>query len=169
MPPRFSTRLARGERVRQNEVIETADSSASEIVFLDDTIVAVGPNTRLTLDEFVFNPDPALGKFAMTSDKGVFRFDSGSLAKGAYVIRTPTVTIGVGGAAESGARGGARLSDCRASATAYPDGTIHAPVATPDWAVSKVAELDGLLARSKSGAGDGGPTTGRASTRCSFR
>ena len=49
-------RLARGERVRRNEVIETADSSASEIVFLDDTKVALGPNARLILDRFVFDP-----------------------------------------------------------------------------------------------------------------
>ena len=85
------------------------------------------------------------------------------------MIRTPTVTIGVGGAAERGAREGASLVDCSVSATAFPDGTIHAPVATPDWAVSKVTEFDGLLARSKSEAGDDGPNTGRASTRCSLR
>ncbi len=162
-------RAGLGGYVEQSDVIETADGSASEIVFLDDTIVAVGPNTRLTLDEFVFNSDPALGRFAMTSDKGVFRFDSGNLAKGAYVIRTPTVTISVGGTAARGAREGARLVDCNVSATAFPDGTIHAPVATPDWAVSKVTEFDGLLARAKSEAGDDGPNPGRASTRCSFR
>jgi hypothetical protein len=162
-------RAGPGGYVEQSEVIETADGSASEIVFLDDTIVTVGPNTRLMLDEFVFNPDPALGRFAMTSDKGVFRFDSGSLAGGAYVIRTPTVTIAVGGPAESGARGGARLVDCRVAATASPDGTIRAPVATPDWAADRVTELDGVMARSISGAGDGGPNTRRASTRCSFR
>ena len=86
-------RLAPGENVRQNELIETADASASEIVFLDDTKVAVGPNTRLTLDSFVFDPDPARGRFEVTTDKGVFRFDSGNLANESYVIRTPTVML----------------------------------------------------------------------------
>ena len=125
-------RAGPGGYVEQSDVIETADGSASEIVFLDDTIVAVGPNTRLTLDEFVFNPDPELGKFAMTSDKGVFRFDSGSLPNGAYVIRTPTVTIGVVGSAARGTREAARLVDCSVSAIATPDGAIQGPVATPE-------------------------------------
>jgi hypothetical protein len=39
-------------------------SSASQIVFRDRTKVSLGPNARLTLDEFVFDPDPAHGRCA---------------------------------------------------------------------------------------------------------
>ena len=85
------------DNVHQDEAIETSISSASEIVFLDDTKITLGPNTRLKLDHFVFDPDPARGKFVLTTVKGVFRFVSGNLAKESYVIRTPTVTIGVRG------------------------------------------------------------------------
>jgi hypothetical protein len=85
------------DTVHQDEAIETSVSSASEIVFLDDTKISLGPNTRLKLDHFVFDPDPARGKFVLTAVKGVFRFVSGNLAKESYVIRTPTVTIGVRG------------------------------------------------------------------------
>ena len=147
-------RLARGERVRQNEVIETADSSASEIVFLDDTKVALGPNARLMLDRFVFDPDPARGKFAMTTDKGVFRFRSGKLAKGSYVIRTPSVTIGVGGTAGGDARAVARSEDCKlVSTTVFPDGTMLPPGPPTDWAVAEVQELDEKLGHSAEEAG----------------
>ena len=89
--------LAVKDNVHQDEAIETSISSASEIVFLDDTKITLGPNTRLKLDRFVFDPDPARGKFVLTTVKGVFRFVSGNLAKESYVIRTPTVTIGVRG------------------------------------------------------------------------
>lgn len=85
------------DNVHQDEAIETSVSSASVIVFLDDTKISLGPNTRLKLDRFVFDPDPARGKFVLTAVKGVFRFVSGNLAKESYVIRTPTVTIGVRG------------------------------------------------------------------------
>ena len=85
------------DNVHQDEAIETSVSSASEIIFLDDTKITLGPNTRLKLDHFVFDPDPARGKFVLTTVKGVFRFVSGNLAKESYVIRTPTVTIGVRG------------------------------------------------------------------------
>ncbi len=148
-------RLARGEGVRQNEVIETADSSASEIVFLDDTKVALGPNARLMLDRFVFDPDPARGKFAMTTDKGVFRFQSGKLAKGSYVIHTPSVTIAVGGTAGGAAAKVARPEDCKlVSTTVFADGTMLPPGAPPEWAAAKVRELDGLLGNSAEKAGD---------------
>lgn len=148
-------RLARGEGVRQNEVIETADSSASEIVFLDDTKVALGPNARLILDHFVFDPDPTLSKFAMTTDKGVFRFRSGKLAKGTYVIRTPSVTIAVGGTVGSDAAKVARPEDCKlVSTTIFADGTMLPPGAPPEWAAAKVRELDGLLGNSAEKAGD---------------
>ncbi|MCH7889489.1 MAG: FecR domain-containing protein [Proteobacteria bacterium] len=154
-------RLARGERVRRNEVIETADSSASEIVFLDDTKVALGPNARLILDRFVFDPDPALGKFAMTTDKGVFRFQSGKLAKGSYVIRTPAVTIAVGGAAGSDAAKVARPEDCKlVSTTVFADGTMLPPGAPPEWAVAAVRELDEKLGYSAEEAGDARPCHG---------
>ncbi len=90
-------RLTRGGDVLQNEVIETAASSASEIVFRDDTKVMLGPDSSLKLDEFVFNPDPSQSKFVMSSTKGMFRFKTGNLDKDSYVINAPGVTIGVRG------------------------------------------------------------------------
>ncbi len=154
-------RLARGQRVRQNEVIETADASASEIVFLDDTKVALGPNARLMLDRFEFDPDLARGKFAMTMGKGVFRFHSGKLAKGSYLIRTPAVTIAVGGAAGGAAGAVARSEDCKlVSTTVFADGTMLPPGEPPEWAAAEVRELDDLLGYSPEEAGNAWPCRG---------
>ena len=89
--------LRMADDVYHNELIETQEASATEIMFLDDTKLALGPNSSLTLDQFVYNPDPALATFVVTATKGVFRFVSGTLPKDSYTIHTPTATIGVRG------------------------------------------------------------------------
>ena len=83
--------------VYHNELIETEDGSAIEIVFLDETKLALGPNSSLTLDRFVFDPEPDQSSFVATTTKGVFRFVAGNLPKKAYTVRTPTATIGIRG------------------------------------------------------------------------
>ena len=81
----------------QNEVIKTSADSASELVFRDDTTLTIGPNAEITLDTFVFDPDPAKGKVIINQTIGTIRFVSGKLAQAAYEIRTPTATIGIRG------------------------------------------------------------------------
>ncbi len=83
--------------IYHNEVVETGDESATELVFLDETKLALGPNSRLVLDRFVYDPDPDKASFVMTATAGVFRFVSGKLPKKAYEIHTPTATIGIRG------------------------------------------------------------------------
>jgi len=83
--------------IYHNEVIETGDESATEFVFLDETKLALGPNSRLVLDRFVYDPASDTGSFVLTATAGVFRFVSGKLPKNAYVIHTPTATIGIRG------------------------------------------------------------------------
>ena len=95
--------LALSDTVHRNEIIETAASSASEIVFLDSTKLTVGPKSRLTLDRFVYDPDKETGSFILTASEGVFRFVSGRLASESYTIRTKTATIGIRGTVLTGA------------------------------------------------------------------
>jgi hypothetical protein len=83
--------------IYHNELIETGDESATEFVFLDETKLALGPNSSLVIDRFVFDPEPGKASFVMTATAGVFRFVSGKLPKKSYEIHTPTATIGVRG------------------------------------------------------------------------
>lgn len=83
--------------IYHNEVIETGDESATEFVFLDETKLALGPNSKLVLDRFVYDPEPGKASFVMTATAGVFRFVSGKLPKKSYEIHTPTATIGIRG------------------------------------------------------------------------
>lgn len=90
-------KLALWDDVYHNELIETAEESATEILFLDQTKLALGPNSSLVLDSVVFDPEPDKSSFITTTTKGVFRFVTGNLPKKSYTIHTPNATIGIRG------------------------------------------------------------------------
>lgn len=77
--------------------IVASPNGLAQIRFIDDTKMVIGPNSRLRIDEFVFNPDNTAQKVTISAVKGVFRFISGNSAHEAYSLRTPTMTIGVRG------------------------------------------------------------------------
>ena len=90
-------RLATGDNVRQDELIEVSADGTGEIKLRDNTQLALGPGSRLLLDQFVYNPDISGGAIVLNLVKGAFRFVTGIAAKPAYVIRTPTASITVRG------------------------------------------------------------------------
>lgn len=85
--------------VYHNEKIQTKEESATQLLFLDETTVTLGPNSELVLDRFVYDPDPSKSTFVMTATAGVFRFASGKLPSKSYKIHTPAATLGVRGTA----------------------------------------------------------------------
>ncbi len=80
-----------------NEQIETHEESATEITFLDDTTISLGPKSSIVLDEFVYDPDPSKSSFVVTITEGALRFTSGVLPSESYKIHTPVATIGIRG------------------------------------------------------------------------
>lgn len=90
--------LKTGDRVFQNENIETGTDSRSQLLFRDETVLNVGPDSRVTLDRFVYDPARAGGSgAAMSMTRGALRFISGNMPSQAYEIRTPAGSIGVRG------------------------------------------------------------------------
>jgi hypothetical protein len=83
--------------VFMGDEIVASPNGLAQIRFIDDTKMVVGPNSRLRIDEFVFNPDNTAQKVTISAVKGVFRFISGNSPHEAYSLRTPTMTIGVRG------------------------------------------------------------------------
>ena len=71
--------------------------STAKLVFLDSTNLAIGPTSRVTLDVFVYSGQASAQKMTVNLAKGMFRFTTGALDKRAYVISTPTASIGVRG------------------------------------------------------------------------
>ncbi|MBN8997359.1 MAG: FecR domain-containing protein [Rhizobiales bacterium] len=82
--------------VFMGDKVETGKSGQAQLLFLDDTRMVVGPNSKLTIDAFVYKGSTA-SRFGITAVKGAFRFITGTSEKQAYVITTPTATIGVRG------------------------------------------------------------------------
>lgn len=90
-------RIVLEDGVFQNELIKTEPSGAAEVIFLDKTTLSIGPNSTLTLDKFIYDPDPSKSKFIMSLSKGVFRFVTGDMSKQSYTIKTPVTTMAVRG------------------------------------------------------------------------
>jgi hypothetical protein len=73
----------------------------SNITFKDDTKVKVNENSRLVIDDFVFDPNKSdAGKLALKVGMGTVRYASGQIAKNdpqKVAIKTPTASIAVRG------------------------------------------------------------------------
>jgi hypothetical protein len=91
-----SRRLATADEVRYQELIATERSSAAVIQFVDGTELAIGEQAQVRLDAFVFDPGAA-GKLDLSLEFGALRFSTGSMAKPAYKISTPSATLAVRG------------------------------------------------------------------------
>lgn len=76
-------------------------SCVSNITFKDDTKVRVTENSRLLIDDFVYDPKKSdAGKLALKVGMGTVRYASGQIAKNnpqAVDVKTPTATVAVRG------------------------------------------------------------------------
>jgi hypothetical protein len=97
-PPR---RLVIGQDVMFNEHITTAQNGQTQLLFLDESSMTVGPNSDLTIDQFVYDPKSGTGKLAMSATRGLLRYVGGKLSKqdNAVTLRTSTATLAVRGGA----------------------------------------------------------------------
>ncbi len=92
-----SAPLKAGDDVFRNELVRTGADSTAKLVFLDSTNLAVGPTSRVTLDQFVYAGEVNGQKMTVNLVRGIFRFTTGALDKRAYEVSTPTAAIGVRG------------------------------------------------------------------------
>jgi len=90
----------KGTLVESMDAVKTTQGKAA-ITFEDDTKVQITENSRLVIDDFVYDPKNAKGgKLAIKVAMGTVRYASGQVAKNnpqAVAINTPTATIGVRG------------------------------------------------------------------------
>lgn len=80
--------------------LKTGTNGSIGVTLKDETIVACGPDTELTIDEYLYRP--AEGKLALVANllKGSLNYISGVIAKlkpDAVSVKTPTGTIGIRG------------------------------------------------------------------------
>jgi len=95
-----SVKAAVGTPVNAGSVLKTSAQSSMGVVFKDDTVMSFGPNTTLTVDEYIYAPSKGDYKLGASLAKGTLDYLSGAIAHikpDAVSIRTPTGTIGVRG------------------------------------------------------------------------
>jgi len=88
-----------------NERFTTGALGQTQLLFLDESAMTIGPNSDLTIDQFVYDPKSGTGQLAMSASRGLLRFVGGKLSKQeeGVSLRTSTATLAV--------RGGAFLLD----------------------------------------------------------
>lgn len=89
--------LRMGMEVLSGDSITTDAKGVVQLVFVDDTKIAIGPNARMVLDVKMLRGNRKAKTFAVEALGGSFRFISGKSRKRAYSIKTPTATMAVRG------------------------------------------------------------------------
>jgi hypothetical protein len=89
----------KGTSVEMMDAIKTTAGKVG-IRFEDNTTVQVNENSRLVIDDFVYDPKAKGGKLAVNVASGTVRYASGQIAKNNpqnVAVNTPSATIGVRG------------------------------------------------------------------------
>jgi len=97
--------LALDDPIFTGDEVNTDGIGEVQIRFRDNTRIVVGPNSLLTIDRFVFNPDNTARDVALNYARGTFRFISGASNPENYSFRSPSMTIGIRGSAHDFSNG----------------------------------------------------------------
>lgn len=85
--------------VEMNDTVITAKARA-QLTFEDNTTVKINEQSKLVIDDFVYDPKKGSGKIAMKVVLGTARYASGQIAKTnpqSVDVKTPTATVAVRG------------------------------------------------------------------------
>ncbi len=125
--------LTLGSPLYLNDQITTGESAAVSVRFVDRTSFSIGEDSRLTIDEYIYDPTTAEGKVDISVLKGMFVFISGLVADENpqnMTISTPGATIGI-----RGTEGGGEIGEAGESSYYFnADGIIE--IITPSGSVT---------------------------------
>ncbi len=90
--------LAVGNKISLGDQLTSNSTGLGMIVFDDESSAKIGPNSTLTIDEFVYQRGRNRGAIAVNMNFGLVRFYGGRISKsGRMEITTPHVVLGVRG------------------------------------------------------------------------
>jgi hypothetical protein len=96
----IKTQAKAGTPVFVGSQLKTGVQSSLGVTFKDETVMSFGPDTELTVDEYLYAPSQGKLKLGSKLAKGSLNYISGVIAKlqpDAVTVTTPTGTIGVRG------------------------------------------------------------------------
>ena len=89
-----------GDLLEEADTIATGTNSSVGITFIDNSRFSIGPNSRIALTQFRFDPTTHDGDFLTEMQHGTLAVISGRIAShapDAMKVRTPTAILGVRG------------------------------------------------------------------------
>ena len=89
-----------GDIVEEADTIITGANGSFGVTLIDSTRISAGPNSRIELKQFRFNPTTQEGESLTELHRGTLTIVSGQIAKrspGAMKVQTPTTILGVRG------------------------------------------------------------------------
>jgi len=89
-----------GLEIYQNDTLRTGPDGSMGVAFNDDTLLSLGPESVLVIDEFVFAPRQGKFSIVIRMLKGTVAYLSGLISKLAPEsahFKTPTASIGIRG------------------------------------------------------------------------
>jgi hypothetical protein len=89
-----------GTRLQQADVVRTGINGSAGITFTDNTLMSVGPNSVIAIDNYAFNSTTHEGRLDASMRGGTLSVVSGKIAKQspqAMTVKTPATILGVRG------------------------------------------------------------------------
>jgi hypothetical protein len=89
-----------GMTLFQGDIVETSTSGTVGIIFRDDSIISLGPESKLDMKEYVFEPKDEKFSLLMKMVKGTFVYISGAIGRlspDSVKLETPSSMIGTRG------------------------------------------------------------------------
>jgi len=90
--------IQQGQTIVLGDVITTGATGRVQLLFQDDTKIAMSANSRLVIDSILFESPDKASEFAVTAVGGAFRFLSGNSETSVYSVSTPDGTMETQGA-----------------------------------------------------------------------
>jgi hypothetical protein len=86
-----------GDSLSGNELVKTGNESATQVHFIDDTKLSIGPTSSVVLDRFVVNPNKSTKDAVINMTTGTMRFVTGNSEPKNFTIKTKVMTLGIRG------------------------------------------------------------------------
>ncbi|MBP8018881.1 MAG: FecR domain-containing protein [Hylemonella sp.] len=89
-----------GSPVFLRSQLVTAPNSTIGVTFRDQTVISLGPDSHLGIDQYLFSPNEGSAGLVATMARGTLNYVSGLIAKlkpDGVTVNTPTAVIGVRG------------------------------------------------------------------------
>lgn len=93
----FPETMYKGDPIYREATLYTKTQGSMDVRLKDGTKLTLAPDSRITVDSFVFDPTDSSGEMLVDLGKGALRFVSGRVRKERVAVQTPVASIGIRG------------------------------------------------------------------------